>query len=147
MAIHSVVLARPHPTIVGEMAPFFKALGIRVGQITHLSELENEVTADTDAVVISLAVTSVVHASVERVLGEVMRLNPSVTLIFSSELPLQKKRKNLSYLLNGYFKNPVKIMDVNNDSAELADVDCFYICGNDLKSETKRKQLTRILTR
>lgn len=91
LTISSVTLARPHPAIVGKMVPFLQQIGMTVSQVTVASDLPGLITLHTDAVVISLAHTSTVRISVEYVMREVMRLNPNVVLIFSSELPLHKK--------------------------------------------------------
>lgn len=94
LTISSVTLARPHPAIVGKMVPFLQQIGMTVSQVTVASDLPGLITLHTDAVVISLAHTSTVRISVEYVMREVMRLNPNVVLIFSSELPLHKKQKS-----------------------------------------------------
>ncbi|TDP40305.1 hypothetical protein DEU29_102205 [Idiomarina aquatica] len=146
MAIKTVTLARPHPAIVGDMVPFLEKLGIEVEQITRLEQLQYELTLTTDAVVISLAVTSTVRATVERVLSEVMRLNPNVLLIFSSELPLKKKQKNLFYMLSRYFENPC-ITDCDNECAPTYDGRCLYICGDDLKLEGRRQKVRDLIKR
>ncbi len=143
MTIKSVTLARPHPAIVGDMVPFLEELGIRVVQATKVSELRHQITVATDAIVISLAVTSTIRASVENVLAEVMRLNPNALLIFSSELPLTKKKKNLIYLLSKYFSNPCI---ASSDNACKGQERCLYICGNDLTDESRRNQLAKLIT-
>ncbi|MEL7799421.1 hypothetical protein [Idiomarina loihiensis] len=145
MAIRSVVLARPHPAIVGNMTPFLKGLGVMIEQVTCLSQLQEKITSTTDAVVISLAVTSTVKASVDRVLGEVISANPGVTLIFSSELPLRKKYKNLNYVLGRYFKITPNITSIENQVILNSQANCLYICGNDLKAEKSREALSQII--
>ncbi|MCK7458023.1 hypothetical protein [Idiomarina aminovorans] len=145
LAIRSVVLARPHPDIVGDMAPFLKELGVTVEQVTCLSHVQQKITSTTDAVVVSLAVTSAVKASVDRVLGEVMRANPKVRLIFSSELPLRKKYKNLNYVLGRYFREVPDIMSVEDPITLNSETICLYICGNDLKNTKTREVLSQII--
>lgn len=126
------------------MVPFLKDLGMLVEQVTQVNQLQHQVTATTDAVVISLAVTSTIRASVERVLAEVMLLNPNVVLIFSSELPLLKKRKNLLYLLSKYFSQPC-IASYDNECLDVTQGRCLYICANDLTDETRRNKLTQLI--
>lgn len=146
MTISSVTLARPHPAIVGKMVPFLQQIGITLSQVTVATALPGLITLDTDAVVISLAQTSTVRISIEHALREVMRLNPNVLLIFSSELPLHKKQKNLQYLLSAYF-SAIDIVSVDHMPAPLSDAvhRCLYICSADLDSQTRRDMLTAIL--
>lgn len=144
MTLKTVTLARPHPAIVGEMVPFLEELGMLVEQVTQISQLKHQITATTDAVVISLAVTSTIRASVERVLAEVMQLNPHVVLIFSSELPMSKKQKNLCYLLSKYFSKPC-IASYDNQCLEVRNGRCLYICANDLTDASRRSQLTQLI--
>jgi hypothetical protein len=146
LTISSVTLARPHPAIVGKMVPFLHKLDIAVKQVTVVSDLPGLITLHTDAVVISLAQTSTVSVCVEYILREVMRLNPNVILIFSSELPLHKKQKNLQYLLSAYF-SAIDIVSVDSSPALFSNTNhrCLYICGADLDNETRRDTLTAIL--
>ena len=126
------------------MVPFLQQLGITVEQVTKVDELNQKVTAATDAVVISLAVTSTVSASVERVLSDVMRLNPNAVLIFSSDLPLRKKRKNLLYMLSRYFIEPC-ITVVGKESSVEQHNRCLYICSEDLSNQTERTKLGELI--
>lgn len=146
LTISSVTLARPHPAIVGKMVPFLQQIGITVSQVTVASDLPGLITLHTDAVVISLAHTSTVRISVEYVMREVMRLNPNVVLIFSSELPLHKKQKNLQYLLSAYF-SAIDIVSVDSMPAPFPNAihRCLYICSADLDSQTRRHTLTATL--
>ena len=77
---------------------------------------------------------------------EVMRLNPNVVLIFSSELPLHKKQKNLQYLLSAYF-SAIDIVSVDSVPAPLSNAihRCLYICSTDLDSQARRHTLTATL--
>ncbi|RUO77007.1 hypothetical protein CWI81_00430 [Idiomarina seosinensis] len=136
-----MTVVRPHPAIVGLMVPFLEQLGIGVEQLTQLADLPLKVTAETEAVIISLSVTSPVQISVERVLQMVLYLNPNVRLIFSSELPLQKKQKNLRYLLSRYGRNS-SILSVGGTEQSNS---CLYIWANDLQDTERRQQLKQLL--
>lgn len=149
MAIQTVTVARPHPAIVGLMVPYLEQLGIGVDQLTRLADLPLKVTAETEAVIISLSVTSPVQISVERVLQMVLYLNPNVRLLFSSELPLQKKQKNLSYLLSRYGrKSPILSVggieqpDVGSD---IESNSSLYIWASDLQDADRRQRLKQLL--
>jgi len=144
LAIKRVTLARPHPAIVGDMVPFLRQQGIEVDQLTQLSDLPTKVTIDTDAVVISLAVTSTIRASVTRVLAQVMAANPNVVLIFSSELPLNKKKKNLLYVLNKYFKN-IEIVGSGCPRVNTGAKKVLYIEGLDLADTERQSRLAELI--
>lgn len=144
MAIKRITLARPHPAIVGNMVPFLRRLGIEVEQINQLSDLPEKITIDTDAVVISLAVTSTIRASVNYILSQVMAVNPNSKLIFSSELALSKKRKNLLYILNKYFKN-IEIVDSTYSGVNIGPKKVLYIEGSDLANEERQSRLAELI--
>lgn len=94
---NTVVLARPHPFVVGEMAQFLAELKVTPKRAESLDDIAPMLTG-AKGVVISTAVTSTIPEDAEAVYEHVRSLNPTVPIIFAGLLPLERSIKSLLHI-------------------------------------------------
>ncbi|MCO6179529.1 hypothetical protein [Ciceribacter sp. RN22] len=95
-----VLLARPHPFIVGEMKPWLEQGGYSVKRPDHVDDLASHARACAGAV-ISLAVSSSIAASAADVVKIVRQANPSLPILFAALRPYSQIRPEIERLLQG----------------------------------------------
>ncbi|KPQ02059.1 MAG: hypothetical protein HLUCCO02_05185 [Idiomarinaceae bacterium HL-53] len=93
-----IVLARPHPFVVGEMATFLAEMNVGVRKLNHLDEL-SEVLVNAKAAVISTAVTSPIGEDAPTVYAKIRELNANIPIVFAGLLPLERTYKMIEHMM------------------------------------------------
>lgn len=98
----TVLLARPHPSIVGSMSRFLSDAGYEPRPLTSLEEMADWDAAGVAAVVVSTSVTSAIQGSFEQVVRQAVRLLPGVPLVFATVVEPIHARRVLSETLDAH---------------------------------------------
>lgn len=144
-----VLLARPHPFIAGEMAPFLTQLGFAPVRLHSLDGLAASTPSAVGAV-ISLAVGSTIPETAAEVFAALRRHNPRVPVSFASLLEFDTARRVLAGLAE---KTGVSATIIGVGSDNLQDRDLgnantfFYIAKSDFETPTQRELVGRMLSR
>lgn len=144
-----VLLARPHPFIVAEMAPFLAQLGYAPLRLHSIEDLAAAAPGAAGAVV-SLAVGSTLRASAAEVLAPLRRYNPRAPTLFASLLEFDAARAVLALLAekSGVSARIVGVDPGNSHSAELGKPDTFfYVAKSDFETPGRRELFGRMLLR
>ncbi|KKO44657.1 hypothetical protein WG68_13965 [Arsukibacterium ikkense] len=141
-----ILLARPHPFIVSEMAPFLQEQGFRFNRLLNLDALNDEL-AKADAAVISLAITSPLPQSAEELLAAIRHIKPSMPIVFASLLPLERVQNSI-----------LRLMQAHHQQAAIAaagqmvgaahpgqPATALYFCKDDLADAIKRDAFSKLL--
>ncbi len=92
-----ILLARPHPFIVAEMAPFLKEAGFEGRRLTALEQLPAQVQG-TSGAIISLALVSDLKASVDAVFTSLRTTAPRLAVVFAGLIDLDGAKLGLQQL-------------------------------------------------
>lgn len=144
---NKILLARPHPLIVAEMAPFLKENGFEVEKILSFDEIKTKVL-QADGVVISLALSSIIKETAAEVYKEVRRHNKNIPVVFVSLIEFEKALPILNSISNesGEKNVLIQINFKNVNSPFLGQNTTFvYISKNDLKDDNQRSITSRII--
>ena len=98
----SILLARPHPFIVAEMAPLLAALGFDPIRLESLAQLEGAGSAPWRGAIISLAISSSVGASAAEVVQALHARAPRLPLAFAGMVPADTAIKTIERLFDGH---------------------------------------------
>ncbi len=141
-----ILLARPHPFIVSEMAPFLQEQGFSFNRLLTPGELNGEL-AKADAAVISLAVTSPLPLSAEQLLAAIRQQQPSLPIVFASLLPLEKVQKNILQLMLQYHQTTAIASAGQTVGAAQPGqpATALYFCKDDLADAVKRDMFAKLL--
>ncbi|WP_372625283.1 hypothetical protein [Arsukibacterium sp.] len=141
-----ILLARPHPFIVSEMAPFLQQQGFGFNRLLNLDSLNDEL-AKADATVISLAITSPLPQSAEELLAAIRHLKPTMPIVFASLLPLERVQNSILRLMQAYHQ-PVAIASAEQmlGAAQPGKpATALYFCKEDLADTVKRDAFAKLL--
>ena len=100
MAPSTVLLARPHPSIVGAMSRFLANAGYVPRSLTSLDELAKWNPKDVAAIVVSTSVSSAVQGSFDEVVRQAVTRLPGVPLVFATVVEAEHARRVLSDTLD-----------------------------------------------
>jgi len=141
-----IVLARPHPFVVGEMATFLAEMNIGVRKLNHLDEL-SEALVNAKAAVISTAVTSPIGEDAPTVYAKVRELNANIPIVFAGLLPLERTHKMIEHMMknepapHGLVGIHEQIGTPRLNSSGTA----LYFHKEDLSQESQRKLASKLL--
>ncbi|MDE2087798.1 MAG: hypothetical protein KGI63_11245 [Xanthomonadaceae bacterium] len=98
----SILLARPHPFIVAEMAPLLEALGFEPVRLESLAHLDRHgVATPWRGAIISLAISSSVGATATEVVRALQTRAPRLPLAFAGMVPTETAGKTIERLFDG----------------------------------------------
>jgi len=144
-----VLLARPHPFIVSEMKPFLEKSGFAATALGRLDDLQ-AAGQGASGVIISLAVSSSVGESAEKVFAEVRRQFPRLPVVFAALLPLEKSSATVTRATSAA-DGDVKVLGVSPEAERdpgLGKPEVFlYISKDDVASTDRRTLAGKILQR
>ncbi|MBI2566588.1 MAG: hypothetical protein HYV63_06110 [Candidatus Schekmanbacteria bacterium] len=145
----NVLIARPHPFIVGDMKPFLESAGYTTVKLPSLSNLRSQ-TATACGSVVSMAVASSIAASAEDVVAELRQVAPRLPVALAGLLELDQIR-SLVERMGARLGSTLVVVgasagDVND--AVLGTPNAFvYVSRSDLITPDRRAQATRVLQR
>jgi hypothetical protein len=142
----TILLARPHPFIVGEMSPWLEQAGFGVRKSETLVELSTLVT-DADCAVISLAVSSSIGATAEEVLSVLRTLKPGLRIAFAALRSLQQVTPDICRIASaiGISASVVGVDSVSTSARFVGQSTCFVYISKDDLVDPVRKQKARSL--
>jgi hypothetical protein len=143
-----VLLARPHPFIVAEMAPFLTQLGYAPVRLHSVEELAAAPSAA--GAVISLAVGSAIPATAADVFAALRRHHPVVPVLFASLLEFDTARGVLAALAEkaGISARIIGVDSGNSGGGDLGKPDTFfYVAKSDFEAPARRKLVGAMLRR
>ena len=141
-----ILLARPHPFIVSEMAPFLQQQGFSFNRLPQLDALDDELVK-ADAAVISLALSSPLPQSAEDILAAIRQRQPELPIVFASLLPLERVQKNILHLMQQHHSSAAiaaagqMVGAAQPGQAATA----LYFCKDDLADAIKRESFAKLL--
>ncbi len=145
----TVLLARPHPFIVGDMIPFLEQDGYKTIKLDKLDDLPAQAGAAAGAIV-SLAVTSSIGESAGAVLRRLMMHAPRLPLLFASMLALDQARAGLERIAR-QAGVPALILGADatpEAAARLGRQETFlYVSKDDLALPERRASALRLVRR
>ena len=141
-----ILLARPHPFIVSEMAPFLQQQGFSFNRLSQLDALNDEL-AKADVAVISLALSSPLPQSAEEMLLAIRQLKPSLPVVFASLLPLERVQKTILHLMQQHHAAAaIAAAGQVIGSAQPGQAGtALYFCKDDLADAVKRESFAKLL--
>ncbi|MCH8536995.1 MAG: hypothetical protein LAT66_04400 [Alkalimonas sp.] len=141
-----ILLARPHPFIVSEMAPFLQDQGHSFSKLTQLDAL-NEQLSQAKAAVISLALSSPLAHTAEEVVTAIRQKNARLPLVFASLLPLDRVQKNILQLLEQHHPAASVVSATSTlGSGRPGQPDtALYFSKDDLNNPDSRRQFAQLL--
>lgn len=141
-----ILLARPHPFIVSEMAPFLQEQGFSFSRLTQPDALGAEL-AHAKVAVISLALSSPLPQTPEELMAAIWQLDPRMPVVLASLLPLARVQKNILSLMQQHHPSPAiaaageMIGAAQPGQASTA----LYFCKDDLSDAAKRDAFAKLL--
>jgi hypothetical protein len=145
-----VLLARPHPFIVGEMKPLLISAGYTPSPLSDIAEISSGELNGSKGAVISVAVSSVMPESAETVFGALRASIPKLPIVFAGLNDIDVARRTIERLVKQSVANPTVIAVGSNNVREIrsGQTDVFlYIQKDVLKTEegieTARQMLKR----
>jgi len=135
----SILLARPHPFIVADMAPLLAALGFEPIRLESLAGLEPAGTAVWRGAIISLAISSSVGATAAEVVRALHAKAPRLPLAFAGMVPTEVAVQTIGRLFDGH---PPEVVDVDSQRLQpraLGSVDtCLYFSKAQISDPTRQ---------
>lgn len=98
----TVLLARPHPSIMESMSRFLSDAGYEPQPLASLEDMDGWNPARVAAVVVSTSVASAVQGSFEQVVRQALRSLPGVPLVFATAVEPNHARRVLSDTLDAH---------------------------------------------
>lgn len=148
-ANREILLARPHPFIVAEMAPFLTRLGFAPVRLHSVAELA-AATPRAVGAVISLAVGSTVPESAAQVFTALRRHHARMPVLFASLLDFNTARSVLAGLAEttGVGAKLIGAGSADSHDRDLGKPDTFlYLAKSDLETPAQRELVGRMLLR
>lgn len=143
-----ILLARPHPFIVSEMAPFLQEQGFSFSRLPQLDALDTEL-AKADVAVISLALSSPLPQTPEALLAAIWQRNPRMPVVFASLLPLGRVQKNILHLMQQHHSTVAiaSAGEMVGSALPGQAATALYFCKDDLSDAIKRDAFAKLLKR
>lgn len=144
-----VLLARPHPFIVAEMAPFLMQLGFTPVRLQSIQEPATP-RASVAGAVISLAVGSTIPESAAEVFTALRQHNARVPVLFASLLEFDSARSVLAGLAEktGVSAKLIGVGSGNSHDPDFGKPDTFfYVAKSDFETPTQRELVGRMVLR
>ncbi len=142
----SILLARPHPFIVAEMAPLLAELGFDPVRLESLAQLEGFGAAPWRGAIISLAISSSVGASAAEVVQALQARAPRVPLAFAGMVPTDTASKTIERLFHG---QPPAVADADSQRRQprpLGGVDtCLYFSKAQIGDAGLQAEIRRMM--
>jgi len=148
-ANREILLARPHPFIVAEMAPFLVQLGFTPVRLNSVAELAVAMPRPVGAV-IALAVGSTIPESAAQVFTVLRRHHARMPVLFVSLLDFDTARSVLAGLA-GKTEVGAKLIaasSIDSHDHDLGKPDTFlYVAKSDLETPEQRELVGQMLLR
>lgn len=107
----SILLARPHPFIVADMAPLLTQLDFQPVKLESLAHLGEGADVPWRGAIISLAISSSVGASAAEVVHALQARAPALPLAFAGMMPAHMAASTIRRLFEG---DPPPVVDVES---------------------------------
>jgi hypothetical protein len=114
----SILLARPHPFIVADVAPLLAAKGFEPIRLESLACVESAGTATWHDAIISLAISSSIDATATKVVRALHAKAPQLSPALPRMIPMEVRVQTIRRLLDDH---PPGVVDVD------VDVDSQYL--------------------
>ncbi|MGX5913967.1 hypothetical protein ACR0ST_04480 [Aliidiomarina sp. Khilg15.8] len=141
----SILLARPHPFIVSEMAPFLQEAGYAVSKLTNSKDLP-QFAKTHDAAVISTALVSSISDTAEEIIQQLRQAKPRMPLILAGLLSADQAERGIKKLMKPYAE-AVTIYTTQSQSGDARlgqPQSVIYLNKDDFTDASRRAQLMKL---
>lgn len=148
-AIKPVLLARPHPIIVGEMLPMLEKSGYTPLKLEHIADLPR-LAQRAHGAVISLAISSSIAETPEEVYLQLRRHAPNTPVVFAALLEFTRAARTLEKIAQraGIQATILGVDKSSDSSAKLGKpTTFFYVNKEDLASPEYKALAARLIQR